>query len=136
MSASYLKGLDREILDYLKNAPPEFLKCRVRGHDWDPTHDGYIVQEEGVHVGCLTERLQCSRCHSGGLDTFDRTTLERVCPREYTHTDGYLQQGLAIPRTVVRRYLAQQALEQQAKSKAVRKIATRSTRKSPAAKAA
>ena len=136
MSASYLKGLDREVLDYLKNAPLEFLKCRVRGHDWDPMHEGYIVQEGGVHVGCLTERLQCSRCHSGGVDTFDRTTLERVCLREYTYADGYLQQGLAIPRTVVRRYLAHRALEGQAKSKPVRKIASGATRKSPAAQAA
>lgn len=133
MTASYLKGLDRDVLDYLKGAPPEFLKCRARGHDWDPLHDGYIVQEEGVHVGCLTERLQCSRCLSRGVDTFDRATLERVALREYDYADGYLQPGLEIPRTVVRRFLAQQALDAGKTRGPVRKIATRRSGKSPAA---
>lgn len=136
MVVSYLKGLDREVLEYLRSAPPEFLKCRVRGHDWMATHDGYIVQEEGVHIGQLTERLQCSRCVSRGLDTFDRTTLERVGLREYEYADGYLGDGLAIPRVVVRRYLAQLALDATRGRQAVRKIASGSSSKSAAARAA
>lgn len=136
MTVSYLKGLDREVLEYLKNAPAEFLKCRVRGHDWDPTHDGYIVQAEGAHIGCLTEHLHCSRCQSDSVDTFDRLTLERVCLREYIYADGYVQQGIAVPRTVVRRYLAQLAREAATKSGHVQKIASSRTRKSAAARAA
>ncbi len=136
MTASYLKGLDREVLDYLRSVPKQVLKCRARGHNWDPTHDGYILQQEGSHVGCLTERLQCSRCHSDAVDFFDRVTLERVGLREYAYVDGYLRQGLAIPRTVVRRFLAQLAREAQSERQQVRKIASRGTGKSLAARAA
>ncbi|MFK0249299.1 hypothetical protein ACIQUM_31760 [Amycolatopsis azurea] len=133
MPTSYLKGLDREVLDYMRSVPREILNCRARGHNWDPTHDGYIVQQEGSHVGCLTERLQCSRCLSDAVDFFDRATLERVGLREYAYVDGYLQHGLAIPRTVVRRFLAQLAREALPERQQARKIATRGADKSHAA---
>ncbi|WP_394360749.1 hypothetical protein [Amycolatopsis sp. SB7-3] len=136
MTSSYLKGLDRDVLDYLEGAPSEFLKCRMRGHDWDLLHDGYIVQEEGVHAGCLTEHMQCSRCQSSCVDTFDSATLERVCSREYSYTDGYLQQGLAVPRVVVRRYRAQEAKVLKMRPGSAQKIATRKPRKTPATRAA
>ncbi|MFE0021891.1 hypothetical protein [Amycolatopsis sp. NPDC059021] len=123
---SSLKGLndlDPEILDYLENAPLEHLRCRVLGHGWDQLHEGYIVQEDGAHRGCLTQRVQCWRCLSEGLDTFDSNTLERVGTREYSYVDGYLQAGVEVPRQLVRRYLHARTRTRRSASK-VRNIAT------------
>lgn len=42
-----LAELDAGTHEYLSGAADSVIRCRLYGHAWDPTHDGYIVVGRG-----------------------------------------------------------------------------------------
>ncbi|GAB3432468.1 hypothetical protein GCM10027436_07470 [Actinophytocola sediminis] len=102
--------LDAGIRAYLRRAPDAVVRCRLLGHAWDPTHDGFIADGQGKDQ-VYTQTVRCMRCDSTGVDRFDPMTLERINTRSYDYVDGYLardRQG-GISRREVRQWMASKA---------------------------
>ncbi|GAB3451166.1 hypothetical protein GCM10027436_48580 [Actinophytocola sediminis] len=102
-----VSDLDADIRAYLRRASDAVVRCRLLGHAWDPTHDGFIVDGQGKDR-VYTQTVRCMRCDSTGVDRFDPMTLERITTRSYGYVDGYLardRQG-GISRREVRQWIA------------------------------
>lgn len=102
--------LDTAAREYLNQASEVIIRCRLFGHAWDPTHDGYIVDGRG-RERVYTQTVRCLRCTTEGVDRFDPVTLDRINTRSYAYADGYLMRDHkgGLSRREVRQWIAAKA---------------------------
>lgn len=101
--------LDAGTRAYLRQVSEAVIRCRLLGHAWDPTHDGFIVDGHGKDR-VYTQTVKCLRCTTTGVDRFDPMTLDRISTRSYDYVEGYLvrdRQG-GVSRREVRQWMAAQ----------------------------
>lgn len=104
-----LAEIDQSTRAYLSGATDSIIRCRLFGHAWDPTHDGYIVDGRGRDK-VFTQTVKCLRCKTTGVDRFDPGTLDRIKSRSYDYAEGYLLQQPkgGMSRRLVRQWVAEQ----------------------------
>jgi hypothetical protein len=103
-----LAEIDPSTRAYLSGATDSIIRCRLFGHAWDPTHDGYIVEGRG-RDRVFTQTVECLRCKTKGVDRFEPGTLDRINTRSYDYAEGYLlrERKGGLSRREVRQWVAE-----------------------------